>query len=179
MHVALHGTGYYGGDNIGSSYNLRNGERFADDFHLFAVEWEPSRIRWYVDNRLFFTATPAQVPAGSQWLFNGRPFFLILNVAVGGKWPGSPDATTLLPQQLKVDFVRVYRRVSAAPAMLRITTVPGGTEASWAATFPHARLQQATDPGAPWLDVPTDGVRVGNEFVAGVSPGFYRLVWTE
>ena len=81
----------------------------ADDFHVFAVEWEPNTLRFFADGRLYQTITPAALPAGARWVFD-HPFFLLLNVAVGGAWPGPPDATTVFPQQMLVDYVRVYRR---------------------------------------------------------------------
>ena len=109
VHGTIHGPGYSGASAVGAPYSLTTGQRFADDFHTFAVEWEPDVIRWYVDNQLYQTRTPADLPAGSAWVFD-HPFFLILNVAVGGNWPGEPDATLVLPQQLVVDYVRVYRR---------------------------------------------------------------------
>ena len=60
---------------------------FADDFHVFAVEWEPKTVRFFVDQELYATFTPARLPAGMKWVFD-HPFFIILNVAVGGDWPG-------------------------------------------------------------------------------------------
>ncbi|HLM56452.1 MAG TPA: glycoside hydrolase family 16 protein [Pyrinomonadaceae bacterium] len=109
VHGTLHGPGYSGAAGVGAPYSLTTGQRFADDFHTFAVEWEPGAIRWYVDNQLYQTRTSADLPAGSAWVFD-HPFFMILNVAVGGNWPGSPDATTTFPQTMLVDYVRVYRR---------------------------------------------------------------------
>jgi len=108
VHGTLHGPGYSGASGVGAAYTLSAG-RFADDFHTFAVEWEPNVIRWYVDGQLYQTRTPSDLPAGSQWVFD-HPFFMLLNVAVGGHWPGSPDATTVFPQTMLVDYVRVYRR---------------------------------------------------------------------
>ncbi len=105
-HGTIHGPGYSGEDAIGSSYSLA-GKALADDFHVFAVEWEPAAIRWYVDDVLFETRTPAHLPRGAHWAYD-HPFFVILNLAVGGKWPGAPDATTRFPQRLLVDYVRVY-----------------------------------------------------------------------
>lgn len=107
VYGTLHGPGYSGAGGIGAPYTLTSG-RFTDDFHVFAVEWEPNRIRWYVDGRLYQTRTPADLPAGSAWVFD-HPFFMLLNVAVGGQWPGDPDATTVFPQKMYVDYVRVYR----------------------------------------------------------------------
>jgi beta-glucanase (GH16 family) len=93
--------------NATLGYVLTSG-RFADDFHVFAIEWEPGAIRFYVDDRLYETLAPASATAqGGTWAFD-RPFFLILNVAVGGNWPGSPDSTTTFPQTMKVDWVRAY-----------------------------------------------------------------------
>ena len=108
VHGTLHGPGYSGASGIGAPYALTTGA-FSDAFHVFAVEWEPNIVRWYVDGQLYQTRTPADLPSGSQWVFD-HPFFMILNVAVGGQWPGSPDATTVFPQTMQVDYVRVYRR---------------------------------------------------------------------
>lgn len=102
----IHGPGYYGDDGVWSDYFLPEG-RFADDFHVFAIEWEPGQIRWYVDDNLFSTRGPQDV--GGAWVFE-HPFFLILNLAVGGHWPGYPDETTVLPQRMLVDYVRVFQR---------------------------------------------------------------------
>jgi beta-glucanase (GH16 family) len=109
VHGTLHGPGYSGGSGIGAPYSLPSGQRFADDFHVFAVEWEANAIRWYVDGALYQTRTPGDLPGGARWVFD-HPFFIILNVAVGGSWPGSPDALTVFPQRMLVDYVRVYQR---------------------------------------------------------------------
>ena len=90
-------------------FSLPAGQKFADDFHLYAVEWEPGVVRFYVDANLYATVTQSQWPAGGAWVFD-HPFFIILNVAVGGNWPGSPDNTTVFPQQMLVDYVRVYTK---------------------------------------------------------------------
>ena len=109
VHGTFHGPGYSGGNGIGAAYTLTGGKKFSDDFHRFAVEWEPNVMRFYVDGNLYQTRTPLDLPAGTSWVFD-HPFFIILNVAVGGGWPGNPDATTAFPQQMLVDYVRVYRR---------------------------------------------------------------------
>jgi len=106
---SLHGPGYSGGNPLSAQYQLPNGGRFADEFHEFAVEWEPDVVRFYVDGNLFETRTPADVPGGNEWVYD-HPFYMILNVAVGGPFPGSPDDTTTFPQRLLVDYVRVYER---------------------------------------------------------------------
>ncbi|MET0624702.1 MAG: glycoside hydrolase family 16 protein [Pyrinomonadaceae bacterium] len=112
VYGTIHGPGYSGAAGIGAPYAL-TGARFADDFHVFAVEWEPNQIRWYVDGRLYQTRTPADLPAGSAWVFDHQ-FFVLLNLAVGGYWPGDPDATTVFPQKMYVDYVRIYRQARAA-----------------------------------------------------------------
>jgi beta-glucanase (GH16 family) len=105
----MHGPGYSGSAGIGAKYSLARGQRFADDFHLFAVEWEPGVLRWYVDSQLYQTHTPKGLPAGKKWVFD-HPFFILFNLAVGGNWAGNPDASTVFPQAMRVDYVRVYQR---------------------------------------------------------------------
>lgn len=109
IHGTMHGPGYSGAKGIGAPFALPAGRRFADDYHTFAVEWEPRTIRWYVDGKLYATRTPADLPPGTKWVYD-RPFFILLNLAVGGAWPGSPDETTIFPQKMLIDYVRVYRR---------------------------------------------------------------------
>ncbi len=112
VHGTIHGPGYSGDQGIGSPFALPNNGHFADDFHVYAVEWEPEAIRFYVDEHLYATRTPSELPKGTKWAYD-HPFFLLLNVAVGGPWPGSPDATTEFPQAMLVDYVRVYKRESS------------------------------------------------------------------
>jgi beta-glucanase (GH16 family) len=112
VHGTIHGPNYSGAGGIGSPYALIADQRFADDFHVFAVEWEPNVIRFYVDEHLYATRTPSDLPKGTKWVYD-HPFFLLLNVAVGGGWPGNPDATSVFPQTMLVDYVRVYERASA------------------------------------------------------------------
>ena len=108
VHGTLHGPGYSGAGGIGAAAPSHTGAPFADAYHVFAVEWEEQEIRWYRDGRQYHARRPADLPAGSRWVFD-HDFFLLLNVAVGGHWPGNPDATTVLPQEMRVDYVRVYR----------------------------------------------------------------------
>jgi beta-glucanase (GH16 family) len=112
IHGTIHGPGYSGANGIGSSYSLPSG-KFSDDYHRFAVEWEPKAIRFYVDDHLYATRTPADLPAGASWVYD-HPFFIILNVAVGGSWPGNPDPSTGFPQTMLVDYVRVYQPSGSA-----------------------------------------------------------------
>ena len=106
IHGTVHGPGY-SANGIGAAYTLSRGA-FSDNFYIFGVEWEPNVIREYVDGNLFQTTTRKDLPADSSWVFD-HPFFMVLNVAVGGDWPGSPDSTTVFPQKMYIDYIRVYR----------------------------------------------------------------------
>jgi beta-glucanase (GH16 family) len=109
IHGSIHGPGYSARKSLSSGFTLPHG-RFSDDFHVFAVEWEPQAIRFYVDEQLYATRTPADLPEGARWVYD-HPFFLILNLAVGGNLPASPDMSTEFPQRMLVDYVRVYSRI--------------------------------------------------------------------
>lgn len=108
VHGTVHGPGYCGGNGIGGTTALPDGQRVTDAFHVFAVDWRPDSIRWFMDNHQYFELKREQIPPGAPWPFD-HPFFLLMNVAVGGDWPGSPDETTTLPQTMRVDFVRVFQ----------------------------------------------------------------------
>jgi beta-glucanase (GH16 family) len=111
VHGTIHGPNHSGANGVGAQHALPGGKRFADDYHTFAVEWERWEIRWYVDGELYQTRRPTDLPAGALWVYD-HPFFIILNLAVGGDWPHDPDATTSMPQTLTVDYVRAYERRS-------------------------------------------------------------------
>jgi beta-glucanase (GH16 family) len=105
---ALHGPGYSGGSDFVTVYNLPGG--YSSDFHVFDIQWEQNVIRWYVDGNLYETRTPADLAsrAGNlMWVYD-HPFYVILNLAVGGDFPGSPNGSAPFPQSLTVDYVRVY-----------------------------------------------------------------------
>ena len=88
-------------------YFLDNGDFFSD-FHLFSIEWEKDKITWFVDNNQVFTITRDEL-APDNWPFNER-FYIILNCAVGGDFCKNPDSTTIFPQSMQIDYVRVYQR---------------------------------------------------------------------
>ncbi len=96
------------------TYSLSGGETFVDSFHVFSVEWEEDTMRWYVDNNLYHEVTSDSI---MPWAPFQEDFYLILNVAVGGNFPGFTDSTTVLPQIMEVDWVRVYN----SPDRLRIS----------------------------------------------------------
>ncbi|MEO9324559.1 family 16 glycosylhydrolase [Nocardioides sp. C4-1] len=111
VHGTVHGPGYSGGGGITGSRDL--GRALADDFHTFAVDWSPGLIRWLVDDQEYHRVTPASTN-GNPWVFD-KPYFLILNLAVGGNWPGYPDGSTQFPQQMLVDWVRVSSTDATSP----------------------------------------------------------------
>ena len=107
IYSTLHGPGYSGAHGISAKFALPSGEAVDTAFHRYAVEWAPKDIKFFFDDKLITERTPADLPAGTAWVYD-HPFFIILNVAVGGNWPGNPDATTSFPQKMLVNYVRVY-----------------------------------------------------------------------
>ncbi len=105
IHGSLHGPGYSGGNPVTRSYDLPNA-RFDTGFHVFAVEWSAETIRWFVNDTIYQTVRPAEVPG--EWVYD-HPFFIIVNLAVGGNYVGPPNASTVFPQTMLVDYVRVYK----------------------------------------------------------------------
>ncbi|RDY62015.1 glycoside hydrolase family 16 protein [Flagellimonas nanhaiensis] len=100
----VHGPGYSAGESISKEYILEN-DRFDTGFHVFGIEWGPEYINFYVDDVLYNQITPDDVPG--TWVFN-KPFYILMNLAVGGTFVGSPNAETEFPQTMLVDYVRVY-----------------------------------------------------------------------
>ena len=121
IHGTYHGPGYAGAEGPSTAYHFPNSPAVSAGFHVYAVEWTPNEIRWYADGTLFKTAKPSDLN-GRRWVFNNAPFYMILNLAVGGSWPGSPDEKTVFPAQMKVDYVRVYQRADLAEAAEKVAT---------------------------------------------------------
>lgn len=109
VYGTVHGPGYSGDNAVSAPFDLPNGQNFADDFHVYATEWTENNIAFYVDGKLYKTLTPQDLPAGKIWVYD-HPFFMILNLAVGGSWGGIPNAMTIFPGEMLIDYVRVYRR---------------------------------------------------------------------
>ena len=103
----VHGPGYSAGESITKSYTLPN-DRFDTGFHIFGVEWGPNYINFYVDDVLYNQITPEDVTG--EWVFNDRPFYMLINLAVGGSFVGNPNTETEFPQTMLVDYVRVYQK---------------------------------------------------------------------
>ncbi|KAG4076603.1 hypothetical protein HA402_001890 [Bradysia odoriphaga] len=125
VHGSLHGPGYSGGSGLTSSFRSPSNQPFANDFHIYRIVWTPDSITWSVDGVNYATKTPADT-RGNRWVFN-HPHFFILNLAVGGQWPGYPDHTSVFPQTMVVDYVRAYAQSgSPPPAVNRIRSSAGG-----------------------------------------------------
>ena len=122
VHGTVHGPGYAGAYGIGEAYTIE--EDFGNDFHIFAIEWQPEQIQWFVDGILFFTLQNIDLPKGTPWPFDHN-HALLLNTAVGGSWPDYPDEETILPQFMLVDWVRVYQSPSYPEKVTHpLSTVP-------------------------------------------------------
>ncbi|MCA0133373.1 glycoside hydrolase family 16 protein [Winogradskyella alexanderae] len=109
----IHGPGYSGGNSISKTFTLEQ-DRVDTDFHVYGIEWGPNYINFYIDDKLYNQLTPEDVDdetdGEGEWVFNNRPFYIILNLAVGGNLPGQPNEETIFPQTMLVDYVRVYEQ---------------------------------------------------------------------
>jgi beta-glucanase (GH16 family) len=116
----LHGPRYFGANGLWHDFKLPDGGRVDDgNFHTYGIIWSPGMIQFYVDDpaNIFFVRDANDLPEGGEWVFD-HPFFLVMNLAVGGDWPGNPDATTQSPADFVVDYIRVYKIPTvAAPAI--------------------------------------------------------------
>jgi len=109
LQSTVHGPGYSGKDGMTDVYSLPGPDGFDQDFHLFAVEWDEEQVAFEVDGTVFQAVQKGDQPAGTPWVFD-QPFFVLLNLAVGGKFVGDPNASTPFPQAMVVDYLRVYER---------------------------------------------------------------------
>jgi beta-glucanase (GH16 family) len=142
MYSTIHGPGYSGGKGISAKFPLPAGESVHDGFHLYAVEWAPDDIKFFFDSHLIAHRTPVDLPPNTTWAYD-HPFYILLNLAVGGNWPGNPDGTTFFPQQMLIDYVHVYSKKPTSP---RAATKPGAPFIDsdvWASTEGRASLKSA------------------------------------
>lgn len=112
IHGSLHGPGTQGSGDLTMPYTLQPGQVFADAYHVFAVDWAPRSLSFSVDGHVYGTVHRSDLLEGTPWVYD-HPFFLLLNVAIGGTWPGDPAPSTRFPQAMLVDYVRVYKQVPA------------------------------------------------------------------
>lgn len=109
VHGTVHGP-KSAGKGVGGSYTLPDGRRFSEDFHVFALEWRPNGLTWYVDGEPYFFLSKNRMISEygpDEWVFD-KEYFFVVNLAVGGRWPGPPDETTTFPKRLEIDYIRVY-----------------------------------------------------------------------
>ena len=192
-----HGPGYSGGNGISKAYTLPFGEKVADDYHLYAVEWGQDSIEWFVDGASFHKVTPASLPANQKWVFN-NPFFILLNLAIGGgnTFLGRPDPNApFAPQDMLVDYVRVYQATAVTPTSPVITPgrvvngasylgtiAPGSLATVYGANFADAGVSTLTaaTPNFPTavgdLTVSVDGVNAPLTYVSPTQINF-QVPW--
>ena len=108
----VHGTVHYGPDwtqhnYTGGGTSIPSNQTFSDAFHVFSIDWDQNGITWLLDDQPFYSVDNS-VTGSHPYPFD-NPFFFIMNIAVGGEWPGYPDATTEFPQFMAVDYVRVFQ----------------------------------------------------------------------
>ncbi|WP_299549248.1 glycoside hydrolase family 16 protein [Seonamhaeicola sp.] len=108
---AIHGPGHSGGDAIKKEFEFEM-SRVDTEFHIYGIEWGPQYINYYIDDVLYFQITPDTLEEEdvnrSNWVYDNGPFFMIINLAVGGNFDGNPTPETVFPQTMYVDYVRVY-----------------------------------------------------------------------
>lgn len=164
----------------GGKTSLKSG-RFADDFHLFGVIWTPQVIKFYVDSTIYYQVdiTPAWMSAFQ------KNFFIILNLAVGGNWPGSPNSATVFPQTMLVDYVRVYQDVSQDTAnfpSVKIESPLNSASFSPHADIPIIASASVLNGNIKKVEFFQDAMKIGETYVApyamlwhNVFPGTYRV----
>ncbi|MFN2141176.1 MAG: carbohydrate binding domain-containing protein [Candidatus Promineifilaceae bacterium] len=169
----IHGPGYSGGASFGGVYTFAG--PVSDSYHTFAVEWQPDLIEWYVDDILYHSATPADV-APNEWVFND-PFFVIFNMAVGGNFGGPVAEDTTFPQELTIDYLRVYQGPDTAERWE--ATFADNFEGWQQVVIPFASLTRSAEQPA---GAPDDGLTLSDVWgygfelpEGGTSSGTLRL----
>ena len=174
----IHGPGYSAGESIGAWH--QHPEGFTDEFHTYAVEWEPGVIRWYFDDVMYVERSPVDL-FGKEWTYD-HEFFIILSLGVGGVWPGDPDETTVFPQKYIIDYVRVYQREGGIyPEYVRENLVQirnaGNNKYVCADRYKDDYLYADRDGAALWETFQL--VDLGNSNAALLSLNSYKYVTVE
>ena len=130
IHGTVHGPGYSGGNGPSSTAFLPKREAFANEFHTYAIEWEQDEIRWYLNGSNYHTLRPEDLPADKVWVFD-HPFFILLNLAVGGSWPGYPDDSSIFPQDFIIDYLRVYELPQVRSSFSLMPTASQASDSNW------------------------------------------------
>jgi beta-glucanase (GH16 family) len=120
---SLHAPGFYGAHPLNADCALPGGATYGDAYHVFAVDWYPDEIVFSMDGTVYEDRRKGDRPAGSKWPFD-HPFRILLNFAVGGRWPGPPDSSTVFPQDYRIDYVRVYALPPTPPPHLAWPPAP-------------------------------------------------------
>jgi beta-glucanase (GH16 family) len=126
---SLHAPGFYGDHPLNADFVLPGGASYSEAYHVFAVDWYPGEIVFSMDGIVYEDRKKDDRPAGSKWPFD-HPFRILLNFAVGGRWPGPPDSATVFPQDYRIDYVRVYSLPAAPPPRLAWPPAPPGQPAA-------------------------------------------------
>ena len=166
-------------------FNTHSSGKYSDDYHIYSFEWTPDNIKWYIDNSLFH-----QVAITDDMKEFLRPHYLIMNIAVGGYWPGYPDETTVFPQRMLVDYVRYYENsellnIPAEPLldMDEETMGLGSNSAQAAIKTDFSAFQDVAivkyGPASPELSVSTVAYDGGTSILAVYKGGSWGGFWFE
>ena len=147
------GTFHYGGvfpNNVvtGQSYEFPVGQTVTD-FHIYALEWTTNSIKWFVDGQNFETQTDWWSSGGPYPAPFDQPFYLIMSLAVGGYFVGPPPSNATFPQEMQVDYVRIYDTAPISPSAISVQRVSGNLVLTWS----NGILQSAANIDGPWFDV--------------------------
>lgn len=107
VYGTVHGPEYYGGNGL-QRFIKTTGD-LHNDFHTYALEWDDKALTWFFDDQEYFQLSKEKFPANKTWIFD-KEYFILMNLAVGGQWPGYPDDTTVFPQTYEIDSVKVYQK---------------------------------------------------------------------
>ncbi len=166
----IHGPGYSGAGGIGHTYTFPAGQEIDTAYHIYGMVWSQNLIQFFVDDytRPFASVSPANLPGGTTWVFND-PFFMILNLAMGGSWPGNTDATTPNPALMLVDYVRVY---AAAPVSISTTHIGNFAQGQNGATYTVTVSNSAAAAATSGTVTVTETVPAGLTLVSMAGTGW-------